>query len=71
MDDVDTARRLEALEVKAAFAEDLLDHLNALVARQQESIEMLVREIARLREQAGAAQDGAPRSLRDELAAHD
>ena len=44
----DVDRRLTELEIKASLAEDLLETLNAMVARQQEAIEMLVREIARL-----------------------
>jgi SlyX protein len=70
MDHDDTERRIEALEIKAAFAEDLLDHLNAIVARQQDAIEMLVRELGRLREQQSSPQDAAARSLRDELPPH-
>ncbi|HMN91763.1 MAG TPA: SlyX family protein [Hydrogenophaga sp.] len=41
--------RITQLEVKLAFAEDLLDTLNATVARQQEQIELLARELVRLR----------------------
>jgi SlyX protein len=41
--------RLTRLEEKLAFAEDLLDNLNAMVARQQEAIELLAREVVRLR----------------------
>ena len=66
----DTERRLTELEIKAGFAEDLLDHLNRLVARQQEQIELLVREIARLRQQQAPSDEGGPRSLRDELPPH-
>ncbi|MED5618984.1 SlyX family protein [Ideonella sp. BN130291] len=43
--------RLMELEVKASFADDLLDHLNAQVARQQEQIDLLLREVAQLRRQ--------------------
>ena len=42
-------QRLTRLEEKLAFAEDLLDTLNATVARQQEAIELLAREVVRLR----------------------
>jgi len=66
----DIERRLTELEIKAGFADDLLDHLNRLVARQQEQIELLVREIARLRQQQAPSDDGAARSLRDELPPH-
>jgi SlyX protein len=62
--------RLTALEIKASFTEDLLDTLNALVARQQQQIEQLAAQVALLRSQA-AGQDATPfRSLRDELPPH-
>lgn len=67
-------RRLEArvteLEIKASFAEDLVDHLNAQVARQQEQIDALVREIAQLRKQVPDGRGDGARSLRDELPPH-
>ena len=66
----DTERRLTELEIKAGFAEDLLDHLNKLVARQQEQIELLVRELVQLRQQQASGGEGTPRSLRDELPPH-
>lgn len=66
-DEVD--HRLAELEIKASFAEDLLDHLNAQVARQQEQIELLMREMMRLRQEQPAGESGA-RSLRDELPPH-
>ena len=58
------------LEIKASFTEDLLDHLNQQVARQQEQIDLLVREVMLLRQQA--PDSGAPqvRGLRDELPPH-
>lgn len=66
----DTDRRLTALEIKASFSEDLLDSLNALLARQQQQIEQMAAQIALLRQQA-AGQDAVPfRSLRDELPPH-
>ena len=62
--------RLTNLEIKASFAEDLVDHLNALVARQQNQIDLLMRELAALRQQGPAGEPGAPRNLRDELPPH-
>ncbi len=64
-----TDARLEALEVKAAYAEDLLDRLNLLLYRQQQDIERLQRELAELRRQQPEG-GGAPGSLRDELPPH-
>jgi SlyX protein len=43
--------RLMALEFKASFTEDLLDELNRTVARQQQQLEALARELVRLRGQ--------------------
>ena len=58
-----TQERLEALEVKAAFTEDLLDRLNLTIYRQQQQIDGL------LRQQRPEGGTGA-RSLRDELPPH-
>jgi SlyX protein len=66
----DIERRLTELEIKAGFTEDLVDTLNATVARQQEAIEMLVREIARLRELQASGAGASSGSLRDELPPH-
>ena len=70
MSDSATEHRLTELEVKLSFTEDLVEHLNRLVAEQQRQIEQLARELVRLRQQA--PDDGAPsfRSLRDEIPPH-
>lgn len=65
-----TDARLEALEVKASFADDALDTLSDLVHRQQMQIERLVRELVDLRDQLAQVREGSPRSLRDELPPH-
>ncbi len=62
--------RLTNLEIKASFAEDLVDHLNALVARQQDQIDLLLRELAALRQQGPVGEPGAPRNPRDDLPPH-
>jgi len=62
--------RITELEIKASFAEDLVDHLNAQVARQQEQIDALVREIAQLRKQVPEGRGDGAGSLRDELPPH-
>lgn len=67
MNDID--RRLTDLEVKASFNEDLVDHLNALVTRQQQQIDLLIREVGKLRERAPDT-SAAPRDARDELPPH-
>lgn len=70
----DTDARLTALEIKASYADDLLDHLNGVVARQQQQIDLLLREVARLNRQIGesaAASGGAgARDPRDEIPPH-
>ncbi|WP_144638347.1 SlyX family protein [Bordetella genomosp. 13] len=66
----DTERRLTQLEIKAGFADDLLDQLNQTVYRQQQQIELLMRELLELRNQAAPAGAGQFRSLRDELPPH-
>lgn len=66
-----TQQRLEALEMKSAYAEDLLDQLNLLVYRQQQLIDSLQRELLQLRQQLPEQGGGAAvRNLRDELPPH-
>ena len=66
-----TQERLEALEVKAAFTEDLLDQLNLTIYRQQQQIDGLLRTVTELRQQQPEGGGGAAvRSLRDELPPH-
>ncbi len=63
-------RRLNDLEIKASFTEDLLDQLNLTIYRQQQQIDGLLAQIAQLRQQMPEAGTGAPRNLRDELPPH-
>jgi SlyX protein len=63
-------QRLTALEIKASFQEDALDELNKVVVRQQDQIDLLLRELAALRQQLEEASVAAPRSLRDDLPPH-
>lgn len=67
--DAQVDQRLTELEIKAAFTEDLLEELNRTIVRQQQQIDLLVRELLQLRDQAESAQP-AFRSLRDELPPH-
>jgi SlyX protein len=62
--------RLTELEVKSAFAEDMLDSLNATLYRQQQQIDRLLREVWELREQLAASAPSESRSLRDEIPPH-
>ena len=70
MKDHDTlTSRVTELEVKLAFAEDLLERLNQTVFEQQRQIAALAAQLVQLRDQAPA--EGAPwRSLRDEIPPH-
>lgn len=63
-------QRLIDLEIKASFNEDLLEQLNQVVFRQQQQIDLLLRELAALRQQAPEGGAGMPRNLRDELPPH-
>ena len=67
---MNTDERLEALEIKAAFTEDLLDQLNLTIYRQQQQIDQLTREVVQLRQQQPEGGGAAVRSLRDELPPH-
>ncbi len=68
--DTQLPARITELEVKAAFADDLLDALNATVYRQQQQIDRLLREMRELREQLEASAPAESRSLRDEIPPH-
>jgi SlyX protein len=62
--------RIEEMEVKLSFAEDLIEQLNLSVFRQQQQIDQLQREMRELREQMRAAIPAEARSLRDEIPPH-
>lgn len=63
--------RLTDLEIKLSFTEDLVEHLNAIVARQQQTLDTMQHELRLLRQQLQAQDSPAgPRSLRDELPPH-
>lgn len=67
---LDTAdQRLIDLEIKASFTEDLLEQLDQVVIRQQQQIDMLVREVSRL-QQRNTDGVGGPRSPTDDLPPH-
>ena len=66
----DAAQRLTELEIKASFAEDLLDKLDQIVIRQQTQINALISEVLHLRQQSSDPQAPGQRNLRDELPPH-
>ena len=55
----DLEPRITELEIKASYAEDLLDTLNQTVFEQQQQIDRLLREVLQLREQLASASAGA------------
>ena len=65
-----TDQRLTDLEIKATYTEDLLEQLDQIVARQQQQIDLLMREVAELRQPAVNGQLNTGRSLSDELPPH-
>ena len=44
--------RVTRLEEKSAFADDLTERLNEVIVRQQDQINLLVRELTRLKQQS-------------------
>jgi SlyX protein len=66
----DIEQRLTDLEIKASFTEDLVDHLNLIIVRQQQQLDVLIREITQLRQQVPESAQPGFRSLRDELPPH-
>lgn len=66
----DIEPRLIDLEIKASFQEDLLEQLNLTVFRQQQQIDLLVRDVLRLTQQVPDAGAGVPNGSRDELPPH-
>lgn len=62
--------RLNEIEIKISYNEDLLDELNRTVFRQQQQIDALIAEMRILRDQVRTAEPGEPRNLRDEIPPH-
>lgn len=65
-----TDQRLTNLEIKTTFTEDLVEQLDQIIARQQQQIDLLLREVAELRQPAGDSTKTSWRSLRDDLPPH-
>jgi SlyX protein len=62
--------RVTELEIKASYAEDMIDELNLTVYRQQLQIDRLILEIKTLRDQLRSDQPAEQRNLRDEIPPH-
>ncbi|MEY4862643.1 MAG: hypothetical protein RLZ51_738 [Pseudomonadota bacterium] len=68
--DLQVNERITRLEEKLSLSEDLLDHLNRLVATQQEQIAVMAREIQRLRDSLAAGQPDGVSGQHDERPPH-
>ena len=65
-----TNQRLTALEIKATYTEDLVEQLDQIITRQQRQIDLLLREVAELRQPAADSTQTTWRSLRGDLPPH-
>jgi len=64
------AERLDAIEVKLGFLDDLLDTVNRTVFRQQQQIDQLAQAVAALRQQLRSAAPPERGDARDEIPPH-
>ena len=62
--------RLDELEAKLSFAEDMIETLNLTVFRQQEQIDWMQQQIRLLHEQLLAVRPKEERDLMDEIPPH-
>lgn len=62
--------RLTELEIKLSFTEDLVETLNTTVFRQQETIDLLQRQLIELYKRVEMAPAAERRDLRDEIPPH-
>lgn len=63
--------RLDELEAKLAFAEDLIETLNQTVIRQQRQLDSLQEQLRLLHRQLRDSQsDAEPTTLREEIPPH-
>ena len=63
-------RRLTELEIKASFNEDLLDQLNQVIVRQQQEIDLLLREVRQLKQHLPDGNSATQQQPGDELPPH-
>ena len=62
--------RLTNLEIKLSFTEDMVEELNKTLFRQQEQIDLLIREVDKLRQQSSDAPATAARNAADDFPPH-
>jgi len=65
-----SAARLEELEIRIGYLDDLVDSINRTLFRQQQQIEQLGRALAELQRQAHASPQAAPTGAGDEIPPH-
>ena len=63
-------RRLTELEIKASFNEDLLDQLNQVIVRQQQEIDLLLREVRQIKQHLPDGNSATQQQPGDELPPH-
>ena len=68
---MNTDLRIDEVEMKLSYTEDLLDELNLAIYRQQQQIDALIRQVASLQQQApDGGSGGAARNPQDDLPPH-
>lgn len=65
-----TNQRLTDLEIKATYTEDMVEQLDQIITRQQQQIDLLLREVAKLRQPAADSAHTTYRSFRDDRPPH-
>lgn len=65
-----TEDRINNLEIKLSFTEDLIDQLNQTIYKQQQQIEFLYRELKSIKEQASSGDGASISSPKDEIPPH-
>ncbi|WP_394789583.1 SlyX family protein [Rhodoferax sp.] len=65
-----TDQRLTDLEIKISFTEDLLEQLDQVIVRQQQQIDLLIREVTRLQQPSLEGGSGLPRNPSEDLPPH-
>ena len=62
MSEAETSARLEALEMRIAHQDRIIDDLNKSVTEQWKQIEMLTRQVERFADRLKSIEDNAPSS---------
>lgn len=65
-----TEDRINNLEIKLSFTEDLIDQLNQTIYKQQQQIEFLYRELKSIKEQSSSGDGAGSSSPKDDIPPH-